>query len=107
MRTLVERAWPKERPKERPKEIPTEMPKVIEIPNVEVPVEVKAEPAQNMIVSVDSKDLASQISPILSDKFFLIVVILCGTCVFCALLCLCTAMSMSATIRRLELRLNA
>ena len=97
MRTSIQRAWPS---KLEPKlEIKPEMKPEIKPEPVKQEPEIKE--TQAMVVSVDSKDLAAQISPILNDKFFLMITILCGTSVFCAVLCLCMAISMSSALRKI------
>ena len=99
MRTSIQKAWPSKPPdtKEDINERNVEPPQELkDISKLELP-----EASKPFVVSVDSKDLAAQISPIISDKFFLLISILCGTSVFCALICLCMAMSMSSTIKKL------
>ena len=100
MRTSIQRAWPS---KVEKKTVPEP---IIHVEPIKEPIIETVQPTtQPMVVSVDSKDLAAQISPLMSDRFFFLVAILCGTSVFCTLLCLCMAMQMSSALRRIAQKL--
>ena len=96
MKTSIQRAWPS----------PPEIKKIIVEPSIEEPPKIEEKQVK---VSIDSQEIAEKVTPfltsLLNDKHSVIILILCGTSVFCALISLCMAISLSRTIQKIQQRL--